>query len=68
MRRRYLFSALFIVGGIVLLLTKHGLTIRFAEKVNFGWLVLGIGVLSLAWDLAKARRMKNQEAGPAKKA
>jgi hypothetical protein len=61
--KRYLFSALFVVAGVVLLIVPHNLTIRGANA-NFGWLVLGIGVVSLLLDFIKGRR---KEAAPPSK-
>jgi len=63
--KRYLFSALFVVAGIVLIIVPHNLTTRVAN-VNFGWLVLGIGVVSLFLDFLKGR--KKEEAAAAKPA
>jgi hypothetical protein len=53
---RYLFSLLFILAGVGLLIVPHNLRVRGIADLNFGWLVLGIGVLSLGWDYFRARR------------
>ncbi len=61
---RYLFSLLFVLGGIGLLVVPHGLRVRGNEELNFGWLVLGIGVLSLAWDFFRGRRASKAPEAP----
>ena len=52
---RYAVSGLFIAIGVALLLLPNTFMIRGTD-ISFGWLALGVGVLSLGFDIAKGRR------------
>jgi hypothetical protein len=44
--RNFIFPTFFLVGGVILLLTPHGYTIRGTE-INIGWLILAVGAISI---------------------
>jgi hypothetical protein len=52
---KYIFSALFVVAGIALLIVPNDLRIRGSD-VSYGWLLLVVGALSLLWDFMKGRK------------
>lgn len=51
---KYVFSALLITAGIVLLVVPHELKVR-GTGLNYGWFALGIGVISLVADLLRRK-------------
>ena len=52
---RYVVSCLFIAIGIALLLLPNTFMIRWTN-LSWGWLALGMGVVSLGFDIMKWRR------------
>ena len=52
---RYVVSGLVIVVGIALLLLPNTFMIRWTN-ISWGWLALGLGVISLGFDIMKGRR------------
>jgi hypothetical protein len=52
--RNFIFPAFFLVGGVLLLLTHHGYTIKGTE-INIGWLVLAVGAFSLMKSVLVSR-------------
>ena len=57
---RYAVSGLFVAIGVALLVLPNTFMIR-GTGVSFGWLALGVGVLSLGFDIVKGRREARRE-------
>jgi hypothetical protein len=53
--KRFVFPGIFVAAGGILLLTSHEFRIRGTE-VNFGWLLVGAGGLSLLWEAARRKK------------
>ena len=57
---RYAVSGLFIAFGMAILLLPNSFMIRGTD-INWGWLALGLGGISLGLDIMKGRRAARRE-------